>query len=67
MRETNYCDNCKVKRCELRGYINFCEDCKDYHHCDILSTCKDGHYVECNNGFEPCCEYDDDDEEQEDL
>ena len=67
MKETNYCDTCKVKRCELRGHVNFCEDCKDYPHCDILSTCKGGHYVECNNGFEPRGYWDDDDEEQEDL
>ena len=57
MKATDYCKKCKVKKCELRGNVNFCEDCKDYPDCDILTTCKGGHYVECNNGFEPCVDY----------
>lgn len=50
---TNYCDYCEVENCELRGEINFCEDCADYESCTILSPCTAGHDVECNNGFEP--------------
>lgn len=38
----------------------FCEDCKDYYTCDILSECKAGYSVECNNGFEPKNDYADD-------
>lgn len=49
-----HCDYCPyAKDCELAHEINFCEDCKDYDTCTILSSCDGGHYVECNNGFEP--------------
>lgn len=52
-KRTNYCDYCEIENCELRGEINFCEDCADYESCTIPSSCAAGHDVECNNGFEP--------------
>lgn len=61
----NYCDNCGIRHCELRGNINFCEDCKEYLHCKILSPCAAGYDVECNNGFEPCDVWDDEEEDEE--
>ena len=62
------CDICEYyDNCELAGGINFCEDCRDCNDCAIkFDTCKAGHYIECNNGWEDneiyCC----DDEESED-
>lgn len=64
-----YCETCKVKNCDLRDQINFCEDCADYLTCDIkggiCGTCEADYDIECNNGFElgedyyPYPEYDD--------
>lgn len=53
-----YCDNCeKSNNCGLAFIINFCIECKHYHHCDLLGgiggECDAGHEIECNNGFEP--------------
>lgn len=55
----NRCLNCEFsENCELFDAINFCEDCKDYHNCDICyETCEAGHQIECNNGFEVKSEY----------
>lgn len=59
----NYCDVCEyADKCELADIINFCEDCKDFACGCIIcfETCKAGHYIECNNGWEDkedyCCE-----------
>lgn len=63
----NHCNVCEFYNdCEYADGINFCEDCKDYAECTIRDvSCKDGHDIECNNGFEDkndyCCE----DEEEE--
>lgn len=48
------CSNCKyAKKCELAGFVNFCEECKYYDECDICyDYCNAGHPIECNNGFE---------------
>ena len=66
----NYCSLCEyADSCELSDGINFCEDCKDCDTCTIkFDCCKEGHYIECNNGFEDkndyCSEdYDNSDEE----
>lgn len=58
----DYCLNCEHREdCELADNINFCEDCKDYPHCDICyGYCEGGYAVECNNGFEPKNDYGDD-------
>ena len=63
----NYCKNCEFRNpCDLRDCVNFCVDCKDYYHCNILKDCEAGHSVECNNGFEDgTFNYDDEDEENE--
>lgn len=63
----NYCDSCEYyDECELAGGINFCEDCKDCFTCDIrYSSCKAGHDIECNNGFEDKNDYCSEDEEEE--
>lgn len=62
-----YCYNCKIKDCDIRDEINFCEDCAEYKDCTICyEYCKKGHAIECNNGFEldeysdPYDEYDED-------
>lgn len=50
----NRCFNCEhFDTCKLVDIINFCEDCKYFNDCDILSTCEGGEYIECDNGFEP--------------
>lgn len=54
-----YCETCKIKDCQLREQINFCEDCKDYDDCTIKESCEAGYDIECNNGFEPCDDFDD--------
>lgn len=57
-----YCETCDVEECELRGVINFCEDCKNYDTCDIRTWsygCEKDFEVECNNGFEPKNDFDD--------
>lgn len=64
---TDYCKNCEFRNtCDLCDCVNFCVDCKDYYHCNILKDCEAGHSVECNNGFEDgTFNYDDEDEEDE--
>lgn len=66
--QMNYCDICEYyDNCELAGGINFCENCKDCNDCTIkFDTCKAGHYIECNNGWEDNEIYYYDDEESED-
>lgn len=50
----SYCSECEYRdTCDLTDNINFCEDCEDCDGCNIKSSCKAGHDIECNNGFEP--------------
>jgi len=59
------CYDCEFEgKCELAHEVSFCEDCKDFDNCDILSMCDGGEYIECNNGFEPI-DFDDEDEEDD--
>ena len=49
----NYCEVCEFEEtCPLANAIRFCKDCADFDGCNILETCKGGHYIECDNGFE---------------
>ena len=51
---TNHCEFCPLsKKCSLANQILFCEDCRYFDDCDILAACEAGEYIECNNGFEP--------------
>lgn len=60
------CDFCVYgETCPLAYYVNFCEDCKHYDDCDILSECEGGHHVECNNGFEEKTPFDEDEVEED--
>ena len=54
MQYENYCDICEYyDDCEYAGEVNFCEDCKDHNGCTLrYVSCKAGHDIECNNGFE---------------
>lgn len=65
----DYCYDCEIENCELRNEVNFCEDCKDYWNCNIrhYSCCEAGEEIECNNGFEPADEYDEDEEYDEEF
>lgn len=57
----NHCEDCEYsKDCDIAYITEFCEDCKDYYTCNILSECKAGYSVECNNGFESKNDYADD-------
>lgn len=50
----DYCKNCEHNnKCPIAFYVNFCKDCADFENCDMLEECDGGHYIECNNGFEP--------------
>ncbi len=51
----NHCYCCDfADTCEIADLVNFCEDCIDYDDCSICDTkCDAGHFIECNNGFEP--------------
>lgn len=51
----NHCYCCDfADTCEIADLVNFCEDCIDYDDCSICDTeCNAGHFIECNNGFEP--------------
>lgn len=47
------CRFCEIEDCDDRDQVNFCEECKEYLNCDLkYVTCKAGHSIECNNGFE---------------
>ena len=63
----NHCDCCEYyDECELAGDINFCEECQEYPECRIcVVSCKAGHDIECNNGFEPKGDYCSEDEEED--
>ena len=55
----NYCDACEFyDECEYSDGINFCDDCKDCFNCNLkYVSCKAGHDIECNNGFEDKNDY----------
>ena len=55
MNESNHCLNCDYAgSCEDAFMLNFCDECKYIEGCSCCTnTCKAGHYIECNNGFEP--------------
>ena len=55
----SYCDSCEYyDECEDAGFVLFCDDCKDCNDCNIrYISCKAGHDIECNNGFEPKDDY----------
>ena len=58
----NYCEGCKYEsNCKIAYSVNFCRNCRDYYDCEIRTEfCEDMHYIECNNGFIPKSEYDED-------
>lgn len=62
----NYCDSCEYyDDCEYSDGINFCDDCKEYAKCTIsYVSCKAGHDIECNNGFEDKNDYCSEDDEE---
>lgn len=66
---TRHCDFCEYEAsCPIAHVVSFCEDCRHYDDCDILSLCEGDQYVECDNGFEGKLysdEYDDCDEEDQ--
>lgn len=59
--ERAYCETCNyANKCSYAYSTRFCVDCKDYRNCDICYvTCKAGHAIECDNGFETENEYED--------
>ena len=61
------CDTCEyVLECEDAYMINFCDECRWHDDCTLMTHyCKGDHSIECNNGFEPIPEFDDNIDEDE--
>lgn len=63
------CDTCEyASECEDAYMINFCDECKWHDECPLMTHyCKADHSIECNNGFEPIPEFDDEEDLDEDT